>query len=128
MASLREEARPYLEEFRDAIGWIAVWKTGRGWNVKAIWSAEYTEANALFHWEEGWKIDADDLEELHAILDQDPNACLINGYYRNIGSLEEMTLGSLVEGLRFQYENGGNLADVLAMIDGQKERKNSWQD
>ena len=36
MASLRDEARPYLDDFRNAINWIAVWKVGRGWNVQLI--------------------------------------------------------------------------------------------
>ena len=117
MASLREEARPYLDDFRNAISWIAVWKTGRSWNVRLIWSAEYTEGSARWHREAKWAIDEDDREELRSILKQDPNACLINGYYLNIGPInEEMTLGTLVDGLRFQYEGGGNLEDILQKV------------
>jgi hypothetical protein len=117
MASLRDEARPYFDDFKNAISWIAVWKVGRGWNVRLIWSAEYQEGSKRWHQEEKWMIDADDQEELRRILAQDPNACLINGYYLNIGPLEEMTLGSLLDGLRFQYEGGGNLAAILAQAE-----------
>ena len=113
MASLRDEARPYLADFRNAINWIAVWKVGRGWNVQLIWSAEYQEGCKRWNREEKWMIDADDQEELRHILAQDPNACLINGYYLNIGPLDGMTMDSLLDGLRFQYEGGGNLAAIL---------------
>lgn len=116
MASLREEARPYLDDFRNAISWIAVWKTGRSWNCRIIWSAEYTEGSARWHREAKWEINDEDREELQRILEEDPNACLINGYYLNIGPLEEMTLNSLVDGLRFQYEGGGNLEYILQKV------------
>lgn len=116
MASLRDEARPYFDDFRNAIQWIAVWKVGRGWNCQLIWSAEYEEGSRRWHREEKWTIDEEDREELRHILEQDPNACLINGYYLNIGPLEEMTLASLVDGLRFQYDGGGNLKDILEKV------------
>ena len=118
MASLRDEARPYLEDFRDAIQWLAVWKTGRGWNIRLMWNTEYTEGSKRWGTESKWIISAEDQEELRRILAQDPNACLINGYYLNIGPInEEMTLGTLIDGLRFQYEGGGNVADVLDMCE-----------
>lgn len=126
MASLREEAKDYFDEFRDAIQWLVLWKTGRSWNIRLMWDTKYTEGSKRWGTESKWVISAEDQEELRAILRQDQNACLLNGYYYNLGSPEEMTLGSLVDGLRFQYENGGNLADVLAKIDGQKERKDEW--
>ena len=37
----------------------------------------------------------------------------MNGYYCNLGSLEEMTLESLMDGIRFQYGFGGDLMDIL---------------
>lgn len=114
MASLREEARDILPEARDGIIWFAVWKTGRSWHTRLIYSAEYSPCG----WgrPEKWEIDADDLHTLEEILAEDENANLLNGYYRNIGSLEEMTLESLVDGIRFQYEHGGNLEDIIDMM------------
>jgi len=116
MASLREEARDILDEAREGIIWFAVWKTGRSWNIRLIYSADYTEASAFRP--EKWDIDADDLQELEDILADDDDALLLNGYYQNIGSLEDMTLDSLVDGIRFQYEHGGNLANILDIMKG----------
>ena len=114
MASLREEARWILDTARDGILWFAVWKTGRSWHIREIYSAEYCPHN----WKspEKWEIDADDLQTLEEIYAEDENANLLNGYYRNIGSLEEMTLESLMDGIRFQYDHGGNLEDILDMM------------
>ena len=114
MASLREEARDILPEARDGIIWFAVWKTGRSWHTRLIYSADYTAA--YMNRPERWDIDPDGLQELEEILAEDENAVLLNGYYRNIGSLEEMTLESLVDGIRFQYEHGGNLEDIIDMM------------
>lgn len=113
MASLREEARAVIDVARDAIIWIAVWKTGRSWHCREIYSVDYQESNPYFHRDEKWQIDEDDKEELRDILKEDPNACLVNGYYMNIGSLEEMTIESLADGLRYQYEISGNMESIL---------------
>ena len=87
MASLRDEARPYLDDFREAIQWLALWKTGRSWNIRLMYDTEYTEGSKRWGTESKWVISAESQKELHAILAQDPNACLINGYYYNLGSL-----------------------------------------
>lgn len=114
MASLREEARWVLDDARNGIAWIAVWKTGRSWHCVPFYATEYVERNRLTGAEAHFEIDADDLAELRKILAEDPEAILVNGYYRNIGSLEDMTLDSLVDGLRWQYGKGGNLAEIVA--------------
>ena len=119
MASLRDEARYVADVAKDAIHWIVIWKAGRAWHCDIVWSAEYQEASKRWNREEKWTIDAEDQDLLRHILAQDPNARLVNGYYMNIGPLEEMTLGTLIDGLRFQYSRGGNVEDVLAMIEEQ---------
>ena len=111
MASLRDEARYILDYARDGILWFAVWKTGRSWHVREIITAEYTQA--WHNYPEKWECDEDDMKTMTDIYNQDNNAVMLNGYYRNIGSLEEMTLDSLVDGIRFQYGLGSNMPDIL---------------
>ena len=107
MASLREEARRIADEAKEAIAWIAVWKEGRGWRCESYY-LDYDERKDRF------EIEEEDKQAVKAIVDTDPNALLVNGYYMNLGSLEEMTMSSLVDGLRWQYEiNGGNLKEIL---------------
>lgn len=115
MASLREEARYILYDAMSGVSWFAVWKTGRSWNIRMIYSAEYTQSR--FCHPEVWECDQDDMQTMQEIWNEDHDAVLLNGYYRNIGSLEEMTLGSLVDGIRWQYEHdGGNLGEILAVM------------
>lgn len=107
MASLREEARHIADEAREAIAWIAVWKEGKGWRCESYYLG-YDERKDLF------VIEEEDKQALKAVVASDANALLVNGYYMNLGSLEEMTMSSLVDGLRWQYEiNGGNLKEIL---------------
>lgn len=116
MASLREAARSVLEDAKMGICWIAVWKTGRSWDAEPIYGAEYDEGcgHGPLRRPASWKIDTDAEERLHEILQQDPEAIMINGYYRNIGPLEEMTLETLMDGIRFQYGlNGGSIEGIL---------------
>ena len=113
MASLREEARWVLDDARDGICWIAVWKTGRSWHCEALYGCEYTESNQRMHIDAHWDIDTDDMDRMREILAEDQDACLVNGYYYNLGSLEEMTLDSLVDGLRWQYDINGNMASIV---------------
>ena len=107
MASLKSEAKRIADEASEAIAWIAVWREGRGWRCESYY-LDYDERKDRF------EIDPEDYQALEAIVDADVNALLVNGYYMNLGSLEEMTLSSLVDGLRWQYEiNGGNLREIL---------------
>lgn len=107
MASLREQARKLFDVAQEAIGWIAIWKEGRGWKAWDFYP-DYTERTNSF------EIEPEDRERMEEIVSSDGNALLVNGYYMNIGSLEEMTIESLTNGLRWQYEiNGGNLREIL---------------
>lgn len=114
MSSLRDEAKFYFDDFQDAIGWMLVWKEGRSWNIERMYETEYEETNRLLRIPAHWTISEDNKAEIERVLAIDPNAVLINGYYYNIGSLEEMTLTSLVDGIRFQYRNSyGELRDIV---------------
>ncbi len=114
MASLREEAKWFFDDFQCAVGWMLVWKEGRSWNIKRMYDTEYEEGNRYLRRQSQWHISEDDKAEIERVLAVDPSAVLINGWYDNIGSLEEMTLNSLVDGIRFQYRNSfGVLRDIL---------------
>lgn len=132
MASLREEARWFLDEARDGIAWIAVWKTGRAWHCEKIDGLEYEVGDWLKHRNssfgvERWCKPGEVLTKLEAIFKADSNAILVNGYYTNLGDPDYMTLQSLVEALRWQYESSGNLhtalEDIRKMIKKGSEEK-----
>lgn len=90
-----------MEEARDGIAWIALYKDGRNWNVSCFWPDISYDGSLVF--------EPDDLEEFKNILATDPNAILVNGYYCNLGPLDDMTQDSLEAGLRWQYEEHYNL-------------------
>lgn len=95
--ALRTIAREYASEIRDGIAWVIVWKTGRNWHAEAVWLDPDTEL-----------LEQDDLATVRGILDQDPNAVILNGYY--CGHFwEDMTINELVAGIRWHYEGGHNL-------------------
>lgn len=107
MATLRELARDNIVEASEGICWFALWKKGRTWEMETFW-VDYDEKTCLF------RIDDDDQERAREILKEDYDAVFINGYYDNIGSLEDMTISSLTDGLRFQYQVGTLLRDCIA--------------
>lgn len=107
MATLRELARDNYDDAAMAICWFALWKTGRSWSMEHFY-VDYDEKAKCF------KIDEDDQIRCREILKEDYGAVFINGYYDNIGPLEEMTISSLVDGLRFQYNRGRLLSDCVA--------------
>ena len=97
MAALNTIASEWAEELRDGIAWIIVWKTGRSWNAQAVWLSADNDT-----------FEPEDLEAARNILQQDPNAVMLNGYY--CGHLgEDMTVTELAAGIRWHYENGYNL-------------------
>ena len=94
MAGIRKIAKEYRDEIMEGIAWVAVWKTGKGWNAKAFW---------LDHDD---RIEADDVEEVKGILAEDAFAVFINEYY--CAHMGEGTLEDIVAGIQFHYENGYN--------------------
>lgn len=102
MASLRDCARSIREEAADGIQWIVLWKEGRSWNIEAFCPDDvYYESSTM-------EVSADDLQRLHQIVETDPDAILVNGYYSNIGCHEDGSLPDLqvlADALRWQYED-----------------------
>lgn len=106
MASLREEARRILDDAITGVAFLAIWKTGRTWHAESIYDVEYIEGRTFpGKVKEHWEISADAAAKLREIWMDDHHAILVNPYYDNLGPFEEMTLGSLIDGIRFQYED-----------------------
>lgn len=96
MAALKKIASEYADELRDGIAWVIVWKTGRSWNSTAVWLNSDDDT-----------FEPEDLDQVQAILTQDPNAVMLNGYYcGHFG--EDMNVAELANGIRWNYENGYN--------------------
>ena len=107
MASLRDAARSVLDDAKDAIGYLVIWKEKRSWNARCYYGIEWYEIYEP-------KIDEEIRGELEEILATDPDAICVNPYYDNLGELENMTLASLMDGIRFQREVApGSLRMVL---------------
>ena len=107
MASIRNAAQNVLPEARDGIGWIALWKEGRGWNTAAFWPDYDGKTDTL-------TFDNDDIPEILEILGQDPNAIIVNSWIHNLGPVEEATRETLAEALRWQYDlQHARIADYM---------------
>lgn len=96
MATINAIARDWAKEIREGIAWIIVWKTGRSWNAAAVW----LNSDDIF--------EPEDLEQTRKILEQDPNAVMLNGYYCGHFS-EDMSVAELAAGIRWHYEYGYNM-------------------
>ena len=107
MAALHEIARQYAEEIRDGIAWVIIWKTGRSWHAESVWLNQDSDTFEL-----------EDLSTATEILEQDPNAVMVNGYYcGHFG--ENMTIAELEAGILWHYEGGRNrLADYCEVMQG----------
>lgn len=99
MAALNAIAREWADELREGIAWVIVWKTGRSWNAQAVWLNCDDDT-----------FEPEDLELARKVLEQDPNAVMLNGYYcGHFG--EDMTVAELAVGIRWHYDNGYNQLD-----------------
>lgn len=106
MASLKAVAQQVLEEARDGIAWITLYKRGRGWEAACFWPDISKDNKLVF--------EPDDVQEIESILAIDPEAILVNGYYTNLGPVGEMTREDLSAAFRWQYEEHFNqLAEAL---------------
>ena len=97
MASIRQAAQDVLDIGRDGIGWIALWKDGKGWMSMGFWPDINREGRLTF---EDYEI-----ESLRNIAKLDPQAILVNSWEHNLGDTTCMTRDSLAEALRWQYGN-----------------------
>ncbi len=97
MASLRKCSSEMLDVARNGVGWIALWKVGRSWKASDFYPLPDVEAGIL-------EISDLDVPELQEISAADPDAILVNSWYNNLGDTEAMTVESLADFLRWQYE------------------------
>lgn len=112
MASIRKAAQWVLDDCRDGIGWVAVWKEGRGWESTRIYGVDFNERTYTAKLD-----DAEELEKLQNILAIDPHAIIVNSYIYNLGDTETMTRDSLADALRWQYElQNATIANFLDNI------------
>lgn len=112
MASIRKAAQWVLDDCRDGIGWVCIWKEGRGWESERIYGVDFDERTYTATID-----DADELERLQDILAIDPRAIIVNGYYHNLGDPECMTRDTLADALRWQYElQNATVANFLENI------------
>ena len=99
MAAINAIAREWADEIRDGIAWVIVWKIGRSWNAQAVWLDSDTDT-----------FEPEDLELARKVLEQDPKAVMVNGYYcGHFG--EDMAVAELAAGIRWHYDNGYNQLD-----------------
>lgn len=109
MAALNAIAREWADELREGIAWVIVWKTGRSWNAQAVWLNCDDDT-----------FEPEDLELARKVLEQDPNAVMLNGYYcGHFG--EDMTAAELAAGIRWHYDNGYNQLDGSAAFPAEPE-------
>lgn len=107
MASIRTAAQNVLEEAREAIAWIALWREGRSWNTATFWPDYNDKTDSL-------TFDEDDLPEITDIVEKDPNAIIVNSWIHNLGPVEEATRETLADALRWQYElQHAKIADYM---------------
>lgn len=112
MASIRNAAQWVLDDCRDGIGWVAIWKEGRSWESERIYGVDFDEHNYTATID-----DPEELERLQAILAIDPHAIIVNSYYHNLGDCECMTRDTLADALRWQYElQNATVANFLENI------------
>lgn len=102
MASIRIESQDVLDESREGIAFIAVWKNGRSWFCMAFYPDVIDDAPTL-------AFEDYELRMLENIANKDEHAVLVNSYYHNLGDCTCMTRDSLADALRWQYEKGYSL-------------------
>lgn len=95
MATLRQTAQDMIDIAREGIGWIALWKDGKGWMAMDYYPDIDRDDNLIF--------EDYDIDSLQNIVALDPRAILVNGWYHNLGDTTCMTRDSLAEALRWQY-------------------------
>lgn len=112
MASIRNAAQWVLDDCRDGIGWVAIWKEGRSWESERIYGVDFDERTYTATID-----DTEEQERLEAILAIDPHAIIVNGYFHNLGDPECMTRDTLADALRWQYElQNATVANFLENI------------
>jgi len=101
MASLRQATRDVIDIAREGIGWIILYRQGKSW-CSTYCYPEYDDNTGRLDFSEEEDLD------IEGITTIDPEAIIVNSYYCNLGSVEDMTINSLADALLWQYEECGN--------------------
>ncbi len=103
MASIREIVRWYNDEIQDGIAWVAIWKEGRAWKAEAFWIEDGS-------YDDGYIFEREDRERMEEIIKIDPRAVMLNGYYCNVGAIEDgkAPITNIVCGVEWNYYNRYN--------------------
>jgi hypothetical protein len=96
MATLKQNAQYMIDVAREGIGWIALWKDGKGWMSMDFYPDIDRQGRLNF--------EDYDIDSLQNIAKLDPRAILVNGWYHNLGDTTCMTYDSLAAALRWQYD------------------------
>ena len=102
---MRDVARQTIDEMRDGICWLALWKTRGTWQYEIFWPQDMEDTAPVFREEI--------FQRLREISEEDSRAILVNSYYCNVGPYEKMTLRSLQDGLAWNYSERRNILSRL---------------
>lgn len=106
MASIRQAAQDVIDVAREGIGWIALWKDGKGWMSMDYYPSIDRQGHLI--------LEDYDIDSLQNIVKLDPKAIFVNGWYHNLGDVTCMTRDTLADALRWQYSmQHYTVADVL---------------
>lgn len=74
MASLKDLVYDNIDSITDGIEWVAIYKTGRSWNLTCFFVTDGS-------YDTGYSVSSEDAKELCSIIQIDPHAIIVNGYY-----------------------------------------------
>lgn len=120
MPSLRSIASWEADTIRDGIAWVVIWKEGRSWHSEAMWLNPETDT-----------LEPEDLKRAREILEKDPNAIAVNGYYCG-RYWEEMRVIDVEHAIRHDYSENWHLLRGWEELqetedDGQEDAQASGQ-
>lgn len=104
MARLRAIAEQLKGTAEEGVGWLVVWKTGKSWNGTAVWPDYIEQSGSLILGDE-------DRELIREIVEEDPQAVLLNSWVHNLGVDDyEVSTIKLEQNLRWHYQEGTAMA------------------
>ena len=104
MARLRAIAEQLKGTAEEGVGWLVVWKTGKNWNGTAVWPDYIEQSCSLI-------LDKEDRELIREIVEEDPQAILVNSWVHNLGVIDDRVSTRMLEqDLRWQYREGTYMA------------------
>ena len=104
MARLRAIAEQLKGTAEEGVGWLVVWKTGKNWNGTAVWPDYIEQSCSLI-------LDKEDRALIREIVEEDPQAILVNSWVHNLGVVDyKVSTMKLEQNLRWHYQEGTAMA------------------